>query len=400
MQPKHNFKSELARLSGNHLGGKLSAHTLLASIMNAHSIRHAWFPPAIPKRKYERDGDGEIDVESEWPGAYRALSAGGGGGPGTGTARPAKRLRALEGGLAGLSLKTPTPTPTPIAPTPTTTTTTRVHVEPIKINTSPSVVSTSSNQIHNAPLEGEIELYISSIYEWASPHTAPASAGIGSSVDSLPLCGEVSEVNTSDESDGGRSNEQRSRKGRMGEGVFVHAEQGMPGYTVYEPEWGPEKRKREQTEDEDDKDDTHPEKKGKRTWYEPEKDRIVILDLDSSEDESVNRSPRRRRSAFSLSSLAPGSPVTRPRSHTEAQPEYVINHTLLAHISPPGTREGGGVVSIPREEDPSKAVVLYKPAPWVGSSPEREGNTADESEAAPMEASPLIRDDDAMDIDM
>ncbi|KAJ1300158.1 hypothetical protein OPQ81_011910 [Rhizoctonia solani] len=340
--------------------------------MNASSIRHAWFPPAIPKRKHDK----EFDDESEWPSAYRPLS-----GPAVET-RPTKRLRHLEGGLAGLTLEAEN------------------AQQPITINTDSDFLAPApspTNQIHDAPIDGEVEPYISSIYEYASPHTGTA---FGSSVASLPLRGEVSEVNTSDEEYGMKDDMEAGKMNgaRMGSGVFVHGEDGMPGYTFYEPECGPEKRKREVGDDEHGV-----EKKGKRTWYEPEKDRIVILDLDSSEDESVTRSPRRRRSAFSLSSASQGS-STRPRSQTEVQkdaPEFIINPTLLTHISSPGA----GVPLIPREENPAQAVVLYKPAPWASAPQveEPEGSEVEEvasgSRPASMEASPLIQDDDAMDID-
>ncbi|KAH7339261.1 hypothetical protein B0J17DRAFT_705405 [Rhizoctonia solani] len=336
--------------------------------MNAHSIRHAWFPPAVPKRKHDK----EFDNESEWPSAYRPLSRS------NSDARPTKRLRHLEGGLAGLTLS---------------------QEKSIAINTNPGLLApcgpSPGNQIHDAALDGEAEPYISSIYEYASPHT-----GFGSSAASLPLRGEISEVNTSDEECGMKDDMTEQMIGaRMGNGVFVNGEKGMPGYTVYEPESGQEKRKREVGDDEHGL-----EKRGKRSWYEPEKDRIVILDLDSSEDESITRSPRRRRSAFSLSSTAQGS-STRPRSQTEVQsdtPEFIINPSLLSHLPPPET----GIPSIPREDNPAQAVVLYKPAPWATPAPRTEEpevtdieDTATNSGFTSMEASPLIQDDDAMDID-
>ncbi|CAE6450179.1 unnamed protein product [Rhizoctonia solani] len=340
--------------------------------MNAHSIRHAWFPPAIPKRKHDRD----FDSESEWPSTYRPLSE-----P-TLEPRPTKRLRQLEGGLADLTLKS------------------RNHEESITINTgreilTPPLPNPSFNQIHDTTLDGETEPYITSIYEFASPHT-----GFGSSAASLPLRGEVSEANTSDEECGMKSGAdvQRTNSSRMGNGVFVQGEEGIPGYTVYEPENSPEKRKREVDDDEHGF-----EKKGKRSWYEPQKDRIVVLDLDSSEDESVAHSPRRRRSAFSLSAGSRGTSSTRPRSQTETQedaPDFVINPKLLSHVFSPGT----GIPSIPREDVPTQAVVLYKPAPWITDPRKDEPEVTDVEEVvpasnAPMGASPLIRDDDAMDID-
>ncbi|CAE6470428.1 hypothetical protein ACGC1H_007326 [Rhizoctonia solani] len=338
--------------------------------MNAHSIRHAWFPPAIPKRKLDK----EFDSESEWPSTYRPLS-----GP-TLEPRPTKRLRHLEGEMAGLTLKATS--------------------EPTTINTDPEFLGPSipslGNQIHDAPLNGEAEPYISSIYEYASPHT-----GFGSSAASLPLRGEISEVGTSDEECGARDEvEERQMDGtRMGNGQFVQGKQGILGYTVYEPECGPEKRKREVGDVE-----RGLEKKGKKSWYEPEKDRIVILDLDSSEDESVTRSPRQRRSAFSLSS-ASGESSTRARSQCEVQeeaPEFIINPSLLSHIFPPGEI----APLIPKEENPAQAIVLYQPAPWSTAAPQAEEpevtdieELAASSGPASMEASPLIQDDDAMDID-
>ncbi|CAE6488652.1 unnamed protein product [Rhizoctonia solani] len=336
--------------------------------MNAHSIRHAWFPPAVPKRKHDK----EFDDESEWPSAYRPLS-----GPNI-EARPTKRLRHLEGGLAGLTLN---------------------QKMPIAIDTNPELLAPPApsprNQIHDAALDGEAEPYISSIYEYASPHT-----GFGSSAASLPLRGEISEVNTSDEELGMQDDMADHMGGaRLGNGVFVNGEKGMPGYTVYEPESGQEKRKREVADDEHGL-----EKRGKRSWYEPEKDRIVILDLDSSEDESITRSPRRRRSAFSLSSASQGS-STRPRSQTEVQsdtPEFIINPSLLSHLLPPET----GIPSIPREDNPAQAIVLYKPAPWTTPAPQTEEpevtdieDVATSTDPISMEASPLMQDDDAMDID-
>ncbi|CAE6497446.1 unnamed protein product [Rhizoctonia solani] len=337
--------------------------------MNAHSIRHAWFPPSIPKRKLDR----EFDTESEWPSTYRPLSGS------TLGSRPTKRLRHLEGEMAGLTLKATS--------------------EPVTINTNteflgPSIPSLT-NQIHDAPLDGEAEPYISSIYEYASPHT-----GFGSSAASLPLRGEISEVGTSDEECGAKDEiEERQMDGmRMGNGHFVQGEKGTLGYTVYEPECGPEKRKREVGDSEHGL-----EKKGKQSWYEPEKDRIVILDLDSSEDESVTRSPRQRRSAFSLSSASGGS-STQSRSQSETQketPEFIINPSLLSHILPPGAV----VPLIPKEDNPAQAIVLYKPAPWATAPQSEKPEVTDieestaSSEPASMDASPLIQDDDAMDID-
>ncbi|KAF8606383.1 hypothetical protein BDV93DRAFT_505944 [Ceratobasidium sp. AG-I] len=325
------------------------------------TIRHAWFPPTIPKRKHSV----ELDTESEWPSAYHALS-----GPAPGP-RPAKRLKALEGGLAGLSLGRPGisivtgPTPNEAGKE------NDVQVE--------AEVDEGGNQIHNASLgDGGAEPYISSIYEWASPGPTTSQ----SSVMSLPLKGEVQEASDEDDEDRMDARERGSRMGGEVEGTtFVRgARDGVMGYEVYEPEVGNgvmaiEKRKRG---DEIEMDESEGRKK---KWYEPEKDRIVVLDLDSSEDESTSRSPRRRRSAFSLSSpTSPSSPSLpsahhapgRPRSQTEA-PEFVINPALLSHLSPVHST-AAGILSIPREDDPVKAVVLFKPAPWgTGVPPIGEG---------------------------
>ncbi|KAF8678298.1 hypothetical protein RHS04_05686 [Rhizoctonia solani] len=362
--------------------------------MNAHSIRHAWFPPAIPKRKHDNR---EFDSESEWPSTYRPLSE-----P-TLESRPTKRLRQLEGDLAELTLRARNP----------------LSEEPITINTDPEALSppyshprAHSNQTHDVPLDGEAEPYISSIYEFASPHI-----GSRSSVASLPLQGEVSEVNTSDEEYEMKEDVegQQMNGSRIGGGVFVRGEEGVPGYTVYEPENGPEKRKRKVEDDEHGLN-----KRGKRSWYEPEKDRecfvslatytsyscarvgVVVLDLDSSEDESVTRSPRRRRSAFSLTAASQKSSSSRSRSQTETRedtPEFVINPKLLLHIS-----SKTSVPSIPREENSTQAVILYKPAPWITEPHEGEPEVTDienivPESSIPMEASPLVQDDDAMDID-
>jgi hypothetical protein len=376
--------------------------------MNTH-IRHAWFPPTIPKRKHS------LDAESEWPSAYHALS-----GPApTKSPRPAKRLRGLEGGLAGLSL---------------------AHGQGqgvngavggaggggamMTINTwnldgtdgSPaSSAPVTGNQIHDAPWDGEAEPYISSIYEYASPHPGTTM----SSAVSLPLQGEVCEASDEDEDGRGAWGREEGRP------TFVNGQEGMPGYVVYEPEGGPgaEKRKRG---DEVEMDEA---RAGKKKWYEPEKDRtsrrisshihpcihdhigIVVLDLDSSEDESTTRSPRRRRSAFSLSSSSsPSSPTSsqkepgRPRSQTDADAaEYVISPALLSHLPP--AHAVSSVVPILREDDPAKAIVLFRPAPWgtgaasLGEEGEIESQDSGAESVVDMEASPLMSDEDAMDVD-
>ena len=94
----------------------------------------------------------------------------------------------------------------------------------------------------------------------------------------------------------------------------------------------------------------------------------------------------------------------------------MINPALLSHLSPVHST-AAGVLSIPREENPAKAVVLFKPAPWgtgvppVGESTVENQDTSSESQdtgseiqdmdlnATPMEASPLMQDEDAMDVD-
>jgi hypothetical protein len=86
----------------------------------------------------------------------------------------------------------------------------------------------------------------------------------------LPLRGEVSEANTSDEEcmTKNSTTAQQINGSRMGKGVFVQGEEGMPSYTVYELENSSEKRKRDAGDEEH-----RLEKKGKRSWYEPQKDR-------------------------------------------------------------------------------------------------------------------------------
>ncbi|KAG8684337.1 hypothetical protein FRC08_013746 [Ceratobasidium sp. 394] len=358
--------------------------------MNTPHIRHAWFPPTIPKRKHSI----ELDAESEWPNTYRALSSG----PTPPIApRPAKRLRALEGGLAGLTLDVTGGWKTEPAPP---------SASPPEVIVSNAPSNPSLGQVHdNETSISEAEPYISSIYEYASPYPTTT----GSSVVSLPLRGEVSEASASDE--------ERDRERDVGREtvVSVGAQHGMPGYVVYEPEGGLEKRKRGDLEmDEDEVERSS--KAGKKKWFEPEKDRIVVLDLESSEDESITRSPRRRRSAFSLatsSSSTPSSPqkenpAGRPRSQTDADgTEYVINPALLSHLSPTNTV---GKPIIPREEDPGKAVVLFRPAPWDAGAPtlgsesgspttEIQNESRAEDEVVEMEASPLVEDEDAMDVD-
>lgn len=220
-------------------------------------IRHAWFPPAIPKRKLSL----ELDAESEWPSAYHALS---GPAPGPGNSRPAKRLRALEGGLAGLSLNRPGAISIVTGPMP----------NPPEPEVS---VGREVNQIHDASLDdGGAEPYIESIYEWASP--GPATSR--SSVMSLPLKGEVSEVSDEDD-EGGRSPEvtRMSRVDEMEEGgsTFVRGSRdGLMGYEVYEPEGGSsaggvDKRKRGEEVEMDESEGR------KKKWYEPEKDRTSHL---------------------------------------------------------------------------------------------------------------------------
>ncbi|KAG8744497.1 hypothetical protein FRC10_010062 [Ceratobasidium sp. 414] len=354
--------------------------------MNTPHIRHAWFPPTIPKRKHSL----ELDAESEWPSAYRALS-----GPAPPVPRPAKRLKALEGGLAGLTLNVANAMGAGW----------KMDPELREPSASPAEV-VSAGQVHdNEALISEAEPYMSSIYEYASPYPTTT----GSSVVSLPLKGEVSEASASDE--------EKDRETDVGREtvVSVGAHHGMPGYLVYEPEGGSEKRKRGDIEmDEDDME--RPSKAGKKKWFEPEKDRIVVLDLESSEDESITRSPRRRRSAFSLatSSSTPSSPqkeipAGRPRSQTDADgTEFVINPALLSHLSP---TNAVGKPIIPREEDPGKAVVLFRPVPWGAGVPSsgsesgsptaetRNESRVEQDEMVEMEASPLVEDDDAMDVD-
>lgn len=82
---------------------------------------------------------------------------------------------------------------------------------------------------------------------------------------------------------------------------------------------------------------------------------------------------------------------------------------LLSHLSPVHST-AAGILSIPREEDPAKAVVLFKPAPWgTGVPPINESTTGAQDEnpenqnmelnATFMEISPLMEDEDAMDVD-
>ena len=64
---------------------------------------------------------------------------------------------------------------------------------------------------------------------------------------------------------------------------------------------------------------------------------------------------------------------------------------------------------IPREDDPGKAIVLFRPAPWgTGAAPLETGgespipshvDQAVHEDVVEMEASPLIEDEDAMDVD-
>lgn len=215
------------------------------------TIRHAWFPPTIPKRKLSL----ELDAESEWPSAYRAIA-----GPAP-APRPAKRLRGLEGGLAGLTLGKPGisiitgPVPNEMG-----------QEKDVQVQ-----AERGGNQIHDTSLgDGEAEPYISSIYEWASP--GPATSR--SSVMSLPLKGEVQETSDEDDEDGMGARGDDSRMGGEGEGTtFVRgARNGVMGYEVYEPNVGSEavameKRKRG---DEVEMDESEGRKK---KWYEPEKDR-------------------------------------------------------------------------------------------------------------------------------
>ncbi|KAG8706365.1 hypothetical protein FRC09_002443 [Ceratobasidium sp. 395] len=385
--------------------------------MNTSSIRHAWFPPTIPKRKHSLS---ELDAESEWPAAYRALS-----GPALPVPRPAKRIKALEGGLAGLRLDTMNAVNgvqgvgvggwTKVQEEAVLN---NVQVEEVGVNPSGSQIH--MDDISEAgPYVSEAEPYISSIYEYASPYPTTT----GSSVVSLPLRGEVSEASASDEEKDIHPGRERERETV----VNVNARQGLPGYVVYEPEVGlaSEKRKRGQSGDdgvvEMDEDEVERSSKvGKKKWFEPEKDRIVILDLESSEDESITRSPRRRRSAFSLntgsatSSSTPSSPqkdgslsAGRPRSQTDADgTDFIINPALLSHLSPTNTV---GKPIIPREDDPGKAVVLFRPVSWgtgvantgseSGSPTEESRSAVEEDEIVEMEASPLIQDEDAMDVD-
>ncbi|KAG9094156.1 hypothetical protein FRC07_011351 [Ceratobasidium sp. 392] len=214
--------------------------------MNAHSIRHAWFPPTIPKRKISLT---ELDTESEWPSAFRALS-----GPAH-APRPAKRIKALEGGLAGLKLdmgagmngwKT------------------NVEPSPEEVMQEEQQEPNAGSQIHETHFSSEAEPYISSIYEYASPYPTTT----GSSVVSLPLRGEVSEASASDEE---RDQKEREMVGRETV-VNVQAQRGLPGYVVYEPEAGTEKRKSRGEEDEMEMEERD-SKAGKKKWFEPEKDR-------------------------------------------------------------------------------------------------------------------------------
>ncbi|QRW07963.1 hypothetical protein RhiLY_06962 [Ceratobasidium sp. AG-Ba] len=341
--------------------------------MNISHIRHAWFPPAVPKRKHALDS--ETDAESEWPNTYKPIT------PGP-SPRPAKRLRALEGGLAGLTIHNnhlDSTTRSPPSP--------EVKIQPVQ---------------ERDAYASEAEPYMNSIYEYASPYPTTT----GSSVVSLPLRGEVSEASGSDE--------EKDRADGRQTVTNVGAQAGIPGYVVYEPEMEMSKRKRDMSDD----GEGEAKKAGKQKWFEPEKDPaqkgIVILDLESSEDESVTRSPRRRRSAFSLSSSssAPSSPQKetangRPRSQSQTDAdnaEFVINPALLSHLAP----LGGAAPVIPREEDPGKAVVLFRPAPWgTGVAPLENGEESPlpspvdqpADDVVEMEASPLIDDEDAMDVD-
>ncbi|KAF8757271.1 hypothetical protein RHS01_04157 [Rhizoctonia solani] len=293
--------------------------------------------------------------------------------------RPTKRLRQLEGDLAELTLRARNP----------------LSEEPITINTDPEALSppyshprAHSNQTHDVPLDGEAEPYISSIYEFASPHI-----GSRSSVASLPLQGEVSEVNTSDEEYEMKEDVegQQMNGSRIGGGVFVRGKRVCPAIPFTNLKMD---LKRENERLKTMSMDLTKEGRGAVG--------VVVLDLDSSEDESVTRSPRRRRSAFSLTAASQKSSSSRSRSQTETRedtPEFVINPKLLLHIS-----STTSVPSIPREENSTQAVILYKPAPWITEPHEGEPEVTDienivPESSIPMEASPLVQDDDAMDID-
>ncbi|KDQ07187.1 hypothetical protein BOTBODRAFT_39019 [Botryobasidium botryosum FD-172 SS1] len=99
----------------------------------------------------------------------------------------------------------------------------------------------------------------------------------------------------------------------------------------------------------------------KVSWYEPEKDRIVVLDLDLSDDESDPR------------------PETTPAATSSDNPSYEISPAAIASL-PPLFRP---IKYIP--ESDSRALVLFRPSPWA-LPPEAKGD-------------PEPSDDDRMDID-
>jgi len=74
--------------------------------------------------------------------------------------------------------------------------------------------------------------------------------------------------------------------------------------------------------------------------YEPEKDRIVITDLDSSEDESEN---------------AEGS---------FADESFAVSPAILAHLHSSKTSMLKNIVLPPTSND-SRALVLFRPSPWA-----------------------------------
>ncbi|EJU04468.1 hypothetical protein DACRYDRAFT_105527 [Dacryopinax primogenitus] len=101
------------------------------------------------------------------------------------------------------------------------------------------------------------------------------------------------------------------------------------------------------------------------TWYEKDKDRIVILDLDSDDEESPRSSP---------------------------PPEYIISGALLSLLPVPV----GDTPSPPGKGQ----LVLYRPPPWRDSEElENRSRNVDEQDVTPAQDALVTHSTDAMDIE-
>ncbi|KZT56562.1 hypothetical protein CALCODRAFT_483824 [Calocera cornea HHB12733] len=115
----------------------------------------------------------------------------------------------------------------------------------------------------------------------------------------------------------------------------------------------------------DSGDESHDVEMRRSTWYEKEKDRIVVLDLDSDDEDTPQASPPR---------------------------EYTISSALLARLPLPA-------LEVAPPAPPSGQLVLYRPPLWKDlEEVETRSRNVDDQDVQPAEPEPELSDD-AMEIE-